>query len=89
MVSPCGGPLAVGFLLALSGAGWTLQAVVVGDTMADVLLGRNARLGLTVGVTSGACTAEELASSDFVIPDCMHLPTLLGLSCPQRSSAGM
>uniref|UniRef100_A0A0M3KDD3 HAD family hydrolase n=1 Tax=Anisakis simplex TaxID=6269 RepID=A0A0M3KDD3_ANISI len=46
------------------------EAVVVGDTLADLGMGRTARLGCTVGVLSGVCGREHLSSyADFIIPD--------------------
>jgi phosphoglycolate phosphatase-like HAD superfamily hydrolase len=44
------------------------QAMVVGDTTADMRMGRSAGAGLVVGVTSGVSTAELLAPyADVVI----------------------
>jgi phosphoglycolate phosphatase-like HAD superfamily hydrolase len=45
------------------------QAVVVGDTLADMRMGRAAGAGLTVGVLSGVGTAEVLAPyADVLLP---------------------
>lgn len=52
-------------------------AIMVGDTPADMHMGRNAGVMASVGVTSGLTTAAELAAlADVVLPDVGHLMTL-------------
>ncbi|GMH46895.1 hypothetical protein TrRE_jg1321, partial [Triparma retinervis] len=50
------------------------ETVVVGDTLGDTGLGRNAKVGLTVGVLSGSGREEELmdGGADVVLPDVGH-----------------
>jgi phosphoglycolate phosphatase-like HAD superfamily hydrolase len=50
------------------------ETVVVGDTLGDTGLGRNANVGLTVGVLSGSGREEELleGGADVVLPDVSH-----------------
>lgn len=46
------------------------EAIMVGDTLADLAMAREAGFQQAVGVASGALTAEELAPhADVVIPD--------------------
>lgn len=51
------------------------ETVVVGDTVGDTGLGRNAEVGLTVGVLSGSGTADELirGGADVVLPDVTYV----------------
>eukprot|EP00520_Triparma_pacifica_P007140 CAMPEP_0118640524 /NCGR_PEP_ID=MMETSP0785-20121206/4800_1 /TAXON_ID=91992 /ORGANISM="Bolidomonas pacifica, Strain CCMP 1866" /LENGTH=244 /DNA_ID=CAMNT_0006531919 /DNA_START=54 /DNA_END=785 /DNA_ORIENTATION=+ len=50
------------------------ETVVIGDTLGDTGLGRNAKVGLTVGVLSGSGTERELreGGADIVLPDVSH-----------------
>ncbi|MFH4979691.1 hypothetical protein AB6A40_006400 [Gnathostoma spinigerum] len=43
------------------------QAIVVGDTLADLGMGHSAQVGLTVGVLSGPCPAKHLAPSADIL----------------------
>ena len=53
------------------------DAIMVGDTPADMHMGRNAGVMASVGVASGLTTAAELvALADVVLPDVGHLVTL-------------
>lgn len=52
----------------------------VGDTRADVGEGRAAGCGLVVGVTTGTCSASELADADVVLPSVSELPALIAAS---------
>lgn len=46
------------------------DAVVVGDTLADMIMGRSAKLGTTVGVLSGVCNINELRPhADHIVRD--------------------
>ncbi len=52
-------------------------AIMVGDTPADMQMGRNAGVMASVGVASGLTTAMELKTlADIVLPDVGHLMTL-------------
>lgn len=52
-------------------------AVMVGDTPADMQMGRNAGVMATVGVTSGLTAATEFATlADVILPDVGHLMQL-------------
>lgn len=54
------------------------QVVVVGDTPSDMLLGKNAEIGLTVGVLSGAGNQEDLTRhSDVIIDDVDQLISII------------
>eukprot|EP00045_Choanoeca_perplexa_P012013 m.129551 g.129551 ORF g.129551 m.129551 type:complete len:318 (+) comp15851_c0_seq4:2752-3705(+) len=65
-----------------------LNTIVVGDTQADVLLGRNAKLGLSVGVLSGACSQDELSThSDIMLADATLLLPMLERSSLNRAEA--
>jgi phosphoglycolate phosphatase len=50
------------------------RAVVVGDTVADLQMGRSAGAGLVLGVLSGVSSGEDLARyADYVIPSVADL----------------
>lgn len=50
------------------------QAMVIGDSVDDMQMGRAAGVGMTVGVLSGLSTAELLAPyADAIIPSVAHL----------------
>lgn len=50
------------------------QAVVIGDTVADLGMGKSAELGATVGVLSGVCDVQDLdAQADHIVPSIRHL----------------
>lgn len=52
------------------------QALMIGDTLADMLMGRNAGAGQVVGVLSGVGTAELLAPyADVLLPSVAALIT--------------
>ncbi|CAH8579511.1 unnamed protein product [Schistosoma turkestanicum] len=53
------------------------ETVIVGDTLADLISGRSAKVGLTVGVLSGFSSANDLVSySDILLPNLSYLPSL-------------
>jgi phosphoglycolate phosphatase len=55
------------------------QVAMVGDTPADLEMGRNAGCGLVVGVLTGGAPARRLAPlADHVIASVMELEPLLG-----------
>ncbi|NCI46287.1 HAD family hydrolase [Sediminibacterium soli] len=55
------------------------NVVKVGDTMVDILEGRNAGCGMVIGVTTGAYTREELSlyKPDHIIDTLEQVPALL------------
>jgi phosphonatase-like hydrolase len=55
------------------------EVVKVGDSIVDIQEGQNAGCGLSIGITTGAHTAEQLfsANPDFVINDLMELLPLI------------
>ena len=58
------------------------KTIKVGDTAIDIDEGKNAQVGMTVGVTTGAQTFEMIAHSepDYIINGMSALPELMGLS---------
>jgi len=55
------------------------EAVVVGDALADIRMGRDAGVALTVGVLTGVATASDLgAEADVVIPSLAELTAVGG-----------
>lgn len=54
------------------------QIAMVGDNNHDMLMGKNARAGLTVGVLTGTGSRESLAeAADHVLDDITQLPNLI------------
>jgi phosphonatase-like hydrolase len=55
----------------------TSQVVKVGDTVADILEGKNAKCGITIGVLTGAESKEKLleAGADIVLDSVMDIKT--------------
>lgn len=50
------------------------QCAVVGDSLLDMEMGKRAGVKLTIGVTSGACTAAEMEGvADVVLPSVAHI----------------
>jgi phosphoglycolate phosphatase len=45
------------------------QLIMVGDTVSDMVMSRRARAGLSVGITGGAGTDDELAAHADVLID--------------------
>ncbi|XP_064641573.1 uncharacterized protein LOC135496265 [Lineus longissimus] len=71
------------------------HAVMVGDTKADIGMGKSAQLGAVVGVLSGCATRRELTNlADYVVPSVKDLlPIVLpevaeNISVPKVGSAG-
>jgi phosphonatase-like hydrolase len=58
------------------------EVLKIGDSNIDIEEGKNAGCGITVGITTGAQTREQLAaaSPDHIIDSLMDLPGLLGLA---------
>lgn len=55
------------------------EVIKVGDSVADIEEGKNARCALSVGITSGAHSHEQLSSAhpDFIIADLSELPSIV------------
>ncbi|WP_164470859.1 HAD family hydrolase [Vaginisenegalia massiliensis] len=51
------------------------QAIMVGDTQPDIILGQNAGLAYTIGVLSGSGNHEDLAEADLIIESVAQLFT--------------
>jgi phosphonatase-like hydrolase len=68
-------------LLAMDQFGIKEASVVakVGDSIIDIEEGANAGCGLTIGITTGAHTRQQLetAKPDYIIDDLLELPTVL------------
>jgi len=61
------------------------QAAMVGDTAADLRMGRAAGVGLTVGVLSGVGSADVLAPlADLLLPSVAELLTAMAVSDGRR-----
>jgi phosphoglycolate phosphatase-like HAD superfamily hydrolase len=56
-----------------------LGVIKVGDSDTNILEGKNANCGLTIGITTGAQTREQLlkANPDFIIDDIYSIVELL------------
>ena len=56
------------------------ETVMVGDTQADMGMGRSAKLGATIGVLSGVGSTKHLAAeADHIVPSVKHiLPIVVG-----------
>ena len=57
------------------------EVLKIGDSTIDIEEGKNAGCGITVGITTGAQTRDQLAmaSPDYIIDSLLDLPGLLGL----------
>ncbi|NML19455.1 HAD hydrolase-like protein [Pseudoflavitalea sp. G-6-1-2] len=55
------------------------DVIKIGDTAADVQEGKNAGCGLVVGITTGACTKEQLQQygADYIIHNLQELQSLI------------
>jgi len=54
------------------------EVIVVGDNSHDIEMGKNAQVGLCVGVLTGASTRAELEQiADIVLNDLTELPDLI------------
>lgn len=55
------------------------KVVKIGDSTIDIMEGKNAGCGLSIGITTGAHTAQQLlaANPDYVVDDLFELPSLL------------
>ena len=53
------------------------DAIMVGDTPADTIMGQAANLGLTVGVLTGVGTNEDLTHADLIVNDVSEVVDLI------------
>ncbi|XP_076449702.1 uncharacterized protein LOC143286051 [Babylonia areolata] len=53
------------------------KTVVVGDTMADISMGLDAGVGLTVGVLTGVGSYKELVQADHIVPSVSQVYNLI------------
>tara|TARA_A100001015_G_scaffold54318_1_gene59602 strand:+ start:2627 stop:3337 length:711 start_codon:yes stop_codon:yes gene_type:complete len=51
----------------------TDEVIKIGDTQIDILEGKNANCGLSIGVLTGACNKYELAEADLILNSVMDL----------------
>merc|ERR1712209_297738 len=45
------------------------EAIMVGDTPADTIMGQAANLGLTIGVLTGVGSHQDLVDADIIVQD--------------------
>merc|ERR1712141_35696 len=45
------------------------EAIMVGDTPADTIMGQAANLGLTIGVLTGVGDNQDLSDADLIVPE--------------------
>ena len=53
------------------------EAIMVGDTPADTIMGQAANLGLTIGVLTGVGTNEDLTHADVIVNDVSEVVDLI------------
>lgn len=53
------------------------EAIMVGDTPADTLMGQTANLGLTIGVLTGVGTEADLTHADLIVDDVTQVVDLI------------
>jgi len=53
------------------------EAIMVGDTPADTIMGQTANLGLTIGVLTGVGTHEDLTHADVIVNDVSEVVDLI------------
>ena len=53
------------------------EAIMVGDTPADTIMGQAANLGLTIGVLTGVGTHEDLTHADVIVNDVSEVVDLI------------
>ena len=53
------------------------DAIMVGDTPADTIMGQAANLGLTIGVLTGVGTNEDLTHADVIVNDVSEVVDLI------------
>ncbi|HVZ97786.1 MAG TPA: phosphonatase-like hydrolase [Chitinophagaceae bacterium] len=67
--------------MQLEGINNPAEVLKIGDSVVDIEEGKNAGCGITVGITTGAQTREQLtaANPDYIIDGLLELPKLAGL----------
>lgn len=53
------------------------EAIMVGDTPADTIMGQAANLGLTIGVLTGVGTEDDLTHADLIVEDISRVVDLV------------
>ena len=53
------------------------EIIMVGDTPTDIILGKNANLGMTIGVLSGTGKYEHLTFADIVLPSIRSIEDIM------------
>lgn len=53
------------------------EAIMVGDTPADTIMGQAANLGLTIGVLTGVGSQEDLMAADVIVPSVSEVVDLI------------
>jgi len=53
------------------------EAIMVGDTPADTIMGQSANLGLTIGVLTGVGTEADLTHADLIVDDVTQVVELI------------
>jgi len=53
------------------------EAIMVGDTPADTIMGQSANLGLTIGVLTGIGTESDLTHADVIVDDVTQVVDLI------------
>lgn len=53
------------------------EAIMVGDTPADTIMGQSANLGLTIGVLTGVGTEADLVHADLIVDDVTQVVELI------------
>ena len=56
------------------------EAIMVGDTPADTVMGKKAQIGLTVGVLTGVGAIHDLNDADVIVEDVKECVDMMILS---------
>ena len=56
------------------------EAIMVGDTPADTVMGKKAQIGLTVGVLTGVGAIHDLNDADVIVEDVKECVDMIILS---------
>ena len=56
------------------------EAIMVGDTPADTVMGKKAQIGLTVGVLTGVGATNDLNDADVIVEDVKECVDMMILS---------
>lgn len=68
--------------MKLTGISNAAEVVKIGDSAIDVIEGKNAGCGITVGITTGAQTKEQIAEANpnFIVDDLKELLAVIGIA---------